>query len=78
MLNEAAIAGKQDNLMGLKENVIVGHLIPAGTGLRGYEKLIVGSQDEYDSLIAAKSEKTTKEKPKPVKPEPVEVGVTTQ
>ena len=39
---------------GLKENVIVGHLIPAGTGLREYEKLIVGSQEEYDLLMASK------------------------
>jgi len=75
VLNEASIAGKQDNLMGLKENVIVGHLIPAGTGLRGYEKLIVGSQDEYDSLIAAKREDGgEKIKPEPVKPEPVEAS----
>jgi DNA-directed RNA polymerase subunit beta' len=56
VLNEAAIAGKIDNLLGLKENVIVGHLIPAGTGLREYEKLIVGSQEEYDLLMASKKE----------------------
>ncbi len=37
VLNEAAIAGKRDNMLGLKENVIVGHLIPSGTGVRGYE-----------------------------------------
>jgi len=54
VLNEAAIAGKVDHLLGLKENVIVGHLIPAGTGLREYEKLIVGSQEEYDLLMASK------------------------
>ncbi len=54
VLNEAAIAGKIDHLLGLKENVIVGHLIPAGTGLREYEKLIVGSQEEYDLLMASK------------------------
>jgi DNA-directed RNA polymerase subunit beta' len=41
--------------LGLKENVIVGHLIPAGTGLREYTKLIVGSQDEYESLVASKA-----------------------
>jgi DNA-directed RNA polymerase subunit beta' len=54
VLNEAAIAGKIDYLLGLKENVIVGHLIPAGTGLREYERLIVGSQEEYDLLMASK------------------------
>ena len=56
VLNEAAISGKIDNLLGLKENVIVGHLIPAGTGLRDYDKLIVGSQEEYDRLLASKKE----------------------
>ncbi len=54
VLNEAAINGKVDTLSGLKENVIVGHLIPAGTGLRQYEKIIVGSQEEYDKLLASK------------------------
>ncbi len=52
VLNEAAILGKVDFLEGLKENVIVGHLIPAGTGFRGYDKVIVGSKDEYESLMA--------------------------
>ncbi len=56
VLNEAAISGKRDNLLGLKENVIVGHLIPSGTGLRQYERIIVGSQDEYDKLVASKQE----------------------
>jgi DNA-directed RNA polymerase subunit beta' len=56
VLNEAAVSGKIDDLSGLKENVIVGHLIPAGTGLRVYEKMIVGSQEEYDRLIASKKE----------------------
>ena len=56
VLNEAAIAGKRDNLLGLKENVIVGHLIPSGTGLREYERIIVGSQEEYDKLMASKAE----------------------
>ena len=51
MLNEAAIAGKVDHLLGLKENVIVGHLIPAGTGVREYQKMIVGSQEAYDELL---------------------------
>ncbi|MBL7929003.1 MAG: DNA-directed RNA polymerase subunit beta' [Bacteroidia bacterium] len=54
VLNEAAVGGKVDYLNGLKENVIVGHLIPAGTGLREYERLIVGSQEEYDLLMASK------------------------
>jgi len=56
VLNEAAIRGAVDHLNGLKENVIVGHLIPAGTGLREYEKIIVGSQEEYDLLMASKKE----------------------
>ncbi len=56
VLNEAAISGKRDNLLGLKENVIVGHLIPSGTGLRQYERIIVGSQEEYDKLLASKLE----------------------
>ncbi|TND07768.1 MAG: DNA-directed RNA polymerase subunit beta' [Bacteroidetes bacterium] len=56
VLNEAAVNGKQDTLLGLKENVIVGHLIPAGTGMRDYEKLVVGSKDEYEKLMAAKKE----------------------
>ncbi|QEC52333.1 DNA-directed RNA polymerase subunit beta' [Anseongella ginsenosidimutans] len=56
VLNEAAISGKADTMLGLKENVIVGHLIPAGTGMRIYDKLIVGSQEEYDRLLASKQE----------------------
>jgi DNA-directed RNA polymerase subunit beta' len=56
VLNEAAIAGKVDEMLGLKENVIVGHLIPAGTGLRQYENLVVGSQEEFDLLKAAREE----------------------
>ena len=59
VLNEAAINGKTDRLLGLKENVIVGHLIPSGTGLRRYERIIVGSQDEYDRLMASKQEEVT-------------------
>ena len=50
VLNEAAILGKIDRLEGLKENVIVGHLIPAGTGQRQYNGIIVGSLEEYESL----------------------------
>ncbi len=56
VLSEAAIRGKTDFLMGLKENVIVGHLIPAGTGQREYGNIIVGSQEEYDTLVASKEE----------------------
>jgi len=61
VLNEAAISGKVDRMLGLKENVIVGHLIPAGTGLREYEKLVVGSQEEYEMLMASKEEEQTVE-----------------
>jgi DNA-directed RNA polymerase subunit beta' len=50
VLNEAAINGKSDSLSGMKENVICGHLIPAGTGLREYERLIVGSKEEFESI----------------------------
>jgi DNA-directed RNA polymerase subunit beta' len=50
VLNEAAISGKEDHLLGLKENVIVGHLIPAGTGVRNFQKMIVGSKEVYDKL----------------------------
>jgi DNA-directed RNA polymerase subunit beta' len=56
VLNEAAIAGKVDHMIGLKENVIVGHLIPAGTGRREYENIIVGSQEEYDLLMSSKED----------------------
>ena len=52
VLNEAAISGKIDYLEGMKENVICGHLIPAGTGQREFEKIIVGSKDEYDRILA--------------------------
>ena len=45
VLNEAAISGKEDHLLGLKENVIVGHLIPAGTGVRDFQKMIVASKE---------------------------------
>jgi DNA-directed RNA polymerase subunit beta' len=54
VLNEAAISGKVDELKGLKENVIVGHLIPAGTGMRRFENSVTGSREEYDRLMAAK------------------------
>ena len=52
VLNEAAINGKVDRLEGLKENVICGHLIPAGTGQREFDKLIVGAKDEFDRIMA--------------------------
>jgi DNA-directed RNA polymerase subunit beta' len=54
VLNEAAIAGKVDYLEGLKENVIVGHRIPAGTGMRKFESVVVGSASEYKDLVASK------------------------
>ena len=54
VLNEAAISGKIDELKGLKENVIVGHLIPAGTGIRRFDNLITGSKEEYDKLMDTK------------------------
>ena len=52
VLNEAAIRGKVDTLEGMKENVICGHLIPAGTGLREFDKIIVGSKEEYERMQA--------------------------
>ena len=52
VLNEAAIRGKVDRLEGMKENVICGHLIPAGTGLRQWDKIIVGSKEEYERMEA--------------------------
>ena len=52
VLNEAAIRGKEDHLEGMKENVISGHLIPAGTGLREFDKIIVGSKEEYERMQA--------------------------
>jgi DNA-directed RNA polymerase subunit beta' len=50
VLSEASIRGKADYLLGLKENVIVGHLIPAGTGMRDYDHIIVGSKTELETL----------------------------
>jgi len=55
VLNEAAVAGKIDTLQGLKENVIVGHKIPAGTGSRRFNDIIVGYVDEYEELLAKKN-----------------------
>ncbi len=54
VLNESAIRGKQDRLEGMKENVICGHCIPAGTGLRQFDKLIVGSREDYERIEANK------------------------
>ncbi|MGS2740503.1 DNA-directed RNA polymerase subunit beta' [Sinomicrobium sp. M5D2P17] len=56
VLNEAAVNGKIDTLEGLKENVIVGHKIPAGTGMRDYDNIIVGSKEEYDEIMSSKQE----------------------
>ena len=58
VLSEAAIRGKTDWLMGMKENVIVGHLIPAGTGLREFENMVVGSKEEYELLQTAREAMT--------------------
>jgi DNA-directed RNA polymerase subunit beta' len=54
VLTDAAVNAKIDDLNGLKENVLTGHLIPAGTGLREYDKIIVGSNEEYETLMASK------------------------
>jgi DNA-directed RNA polymerase subunit beta' len=62
VLSEAAIRGKADALAGMKENVIVGHLIPAGTGQRRFFDMIVGSEDEYDKLVESTSSPKTKER----------------
>jgi len=56
VLTQAAIQAKTDELKGLKENVIVGHKIPAGTGLRKYEDIIVGSREEYEEIMASKED----------------------
>jgi DNA-directed RNA polymerase subunit beta' len=50
VLNESAVNARIDFLEGLKENVIVGHKIPAGTGLRKYDDILVGSKEVYDEL----------------------------
>jgi len=56
VLNESAVNARVDYLDGLKENVIVGHKIPAGTGMRKYDDIIVGPKDEYNSLLINKEE----------------------
>ena len=61
VLNESAVNARVDNLNGLKENVIVGHKIPAGTGLRKYDDILVGSNEVYDELIDSKLESEEEE-----------------
>ncbi len=51
MLNEAAVNGSEDHLLGLKENVIVGHKIPAGTGMREFDHMVVGNKEEYEQML---------------------------
>ncbi len=58
VLNEAAINGKSDYLLGMKENVICGHLIPAGTGLRDFDRIIVANKDEYEKLQSSRASVT--------------------
>jgi len=53
VLNEAAILGKVDTLQGMKENVICGHLIPAGTGQREFDNLVVGNRDDFSRVFTA-------------------------
>jgi len=55
VLNEAAVSGKVDYLEGLKENVIVGHKIPAGTGMKQWQDVIVGSKEDYEEMMALKT-----------------------
>ena len=62
VLSEASIRGKNDTLEGLKENVIVGHLIPAGTGIRRYLNVIVGSKDEYETITESREQFTRSKK----------------
>jgi DNA-directed RNA polymerase subunit beta' len=63
VLSEAAIRGKMDQLLGMKENVIVGHLIPAGTGQRRFDDMIVTHKDEYDAFVQ-RSESSRKDREK--------------
>ncbi|UCS93693.1 DNA-directed RNA polymerase subunit beta' [Echinicola marina] len=67
VLSEAAIRGKRDELLGLKENVIVGHLIPAGTGQRYFKDIIVGSKDELEKLSTSEKEKGSRKTKEAVK-----------
>lgn len=59
VLNEAAINGKIDRLEGMKENVICGHLIPAGTGLRDFDKIIVADRDAYEQMAFERKNRET-------------------
>ena len=61
VLSEASIKGKCDHLIGLKENIIVGHPIPAGTGMREYKELIVTNQREYDAMMERREETPARE-----------------
>ncbi|MDR1224258.1 MAG: DNA-directed RNA polymerase subunit beta', partial [Tannerella sp.] len=61
VLNEAAINGKTDHLEGLKENVICGHLIPAGTGQREYDRIIVGAKEEFDRNASVRTSARSRE-----------------
>jgi DNA-directed RNA polymerase subunit beta' len=67
VLSEAAIRGKRDELLGLKENVIVGHLIPAGTGQRKFKNILVGSQEDYDRMSSEKDRSVRKSKEEAVR-----------
>jgi DNA-directed RNA polymerase subunit beta' len=67
VLSEAAIAAKADELLGLKENVIVGHLIPAGTGLRHFEQIVVANRDEYREAQQARLERSETSLAEPVR-----------
>ena len=62
VLNEAAVQGKTDFLIGLKENVIVGHPIPAGSGVRRFQKMIVGNSSDYVNLVAKRGDSLPIEK----------------
>ena len=62
VLSSAAIQGKTDDMLGLKENVITGHPIPAGTGLREFENMIVGSKEEYELLQTTREAMTLTKK----------------
>ena len=60
VLNQAAVNGKVDHMLGLKENVIVGHKIPAGTGMRNFRELLVGSVDDLNRMTS-KDEETVED-----------------
>jgi DNA-directed RNA polymerase subunit beta' len=69
VLSEASIRGKRDTLNGLKENVIVGHLIPAGTGQRPFGNMVVANKEEYESLLNSSSDKDEVEEDEQVQAE---------